>query len=125
MSALNINAITRLNSVAGVDLNVNGGVTILYNVPTGNNCIITSVVIRNASTSLTLASYSFGFNAASYNDNITNSTHIELTGNTLFTILPTKTGATKGISGGNFSIIVNTPQGVAATITIDIFGYLM
>ena len=123
MAALNLNAITRLATVTGVDMNVDPAQT-LFVVPTGKTCIISQVVIRNASISLTTASYSFGFTGAAYNDVIANATHTELTGVTLATILSAKVGAKVGSAASLFSVIMNTKQGAAATTTIDIYGYL-
>lgn len=123
MAALNTLTFTRLATVAGVDMNT-AAVSTLYTVPTGKSCVITHVVVRNASASLTTASYSFGFNSASFNDVIANATHTELTGNTLYTVLPAKVGATLGGAGNAFKVLMNTLQGGAATTTMDIYGYL-
>ena len=123
MAALNLNALTRLATVAGVDMNIDTAQT-LFVVPTGKTCVISHVVIRNASISLTTASYSFGFTGAAYNDVIANATHTELTGATLATILSAKAGAKMGVAAALFSVIMNTKQGAAATTTMDVFGYL-
>lgn len=123
MPALNNNALTLLGSTASVDMNT-ATATTLYTVPPGKSCIISHVVVRAASTSLTTASYSFGFNSASFNDVIANATHTELTGSTLYTILSAKAGATRGAAGDAFKVLMNTLQGGAATTTIDVFGYL-
>jgi hypothetical protein len=101
-----------------------GTATTLYTCPTGKSCVIREVVVRNASTSLTTASYSFGWTSAAYTDVIANATHTELTGATLLTILPAKAGSTLGASTGTFKVLMNTLQGGAATTTIDVFGYV-
>lgn len=123
MAALRENAITLLSSTSSVDMNT-ATATTLFTVPTGKSCVVTHVVVRNASTSLTTASYSFGFNSASFNDVIANATHTELTGATLYTVLSAKTGATRGVAADLFKVLMNTLQGGAATTTIDVFGYL-
>lgn len=123
MGALNTVASTKLATIAGVDMNSAAAQT-LYTVPSGKSCIITRIVVRNASTSLTTASYSFGFNSASFNDIIANATHTELTGATLFTALLSKAGAKLGAAGDILKVLMNTLQGGAATTTIDVFGYL-
>jgi len=64
MPALNKNSITRLATV-NVDMN-SGTAQTLYTVPAGLSCVISHVVVRNASTSLDTASYSFGFTGAAY-----------------------------------------------------------
>jgi hypothetical protein len=123
MAALNQNALTRLATVDLVDMN-SGTAQTLYTVPTGKTCIISHIVVRKASTSLTTASYSFGFNSASFNDVIANATHTELTGNTLFTNLIAKVGAKIGNAADVLKILLNTLQGGAATVSIDVYGYL-
>lgn len=114
---------TLLSSTAAVNLNQDPE-TNLYTVTTGKSCLITRVIIRLASTSLTTASIAFGFNAATDNDVIATATHTELTGNTLYTVLIPKIGAKVGTSTGKFSVICTIKQGGAATATIDVFGIL-
>lgn len=118
-----VNAETILSTTASVDMNT-ATATTLYTVPAGKTAVITRVVVRTASTSLTTASYSFGFNSAPFDNVIANATHTELTGNTLYTILPAKTGAAIGAAAGTFKVLMNTLQGGAATTTIDVFGYV-
>lgn len=112
-----------LSTTAAVNMNT-GTATTLFTVPTGLSCIITRVVVRNASTSLTTASYSFGFNSAVFDNVIANATHTELTGSTLYTVLSAKVGATRGAAADTFKVLMNTLQGAAATTTMDVFGYL-
>lgn len=123
MGALKQEADSLLSTTTGVDMNT-ATATTLYTVPTGKSCIITRVVVRAASTSLTTASYSFGFNSAAFDNIIANATHTELTGATLYTILSAKVGSTRGVAGDTFKVLMNTLQGGAATTTIDVFGYL-
>lgn len=113
----------RLSTTAAVDMNT-ATATTLFTCPSGKSCIVTRVVVRNASTSLTTASYSFGWTGAAYADVIANATHTELTGATLLTIIQSKTGATLGTSTGLFKVLMNTLQGGAATTTIDVYGYV-
>ena len=124
MPALNKNSITLLASISGVNMNT-AAPTSLFTVPAGaSGCVITHIVVRGASVSLTTASYSFGFNASAYNDVIANATHTELTGDTLYTVLTAKAGAKIGAAGDILKVLMNTLQGVAATTTMDVFGYL-
>ena len=112
-----------LASNALVDLNTATASTI-YTVATGKSAVITRIVLRLASTSLTTASISIGFNSASFNDVIANATHTELTGNTLYTVLAAKAGAKIGTTGQALKLLCNTLQGGAATATVEVFGYL-
>lgn len=111
-----------LASIAGVNLNT-ATETNLYTCPNGVSAVITRIILRLASTSLTTVSISFGWNAATDNDVIATATHTELTGNTLYTVLIPKTGAKVGVAAGVLSALCNILQGGAATCTIDVFGY--
>lgn len=113
----------RLSSSALVDLNTATAST-LYTVPTGKTAVVTKVILRLASTSLSTASISFGFNSTSFNDVIANATHTELTGATLYTILVAKIGAKLGAAADVLKVLCNTLQGGAATATIDVYGFL-
>lgn len=110
-----------LSSTAGVDLNT-ATATTLFTCPASSTCAITKVLITAASTSLTTASISFGWNSASFNDVIANATHTELTGSTLYTVLNAKVGAKLGAAADTFKVLANTLQGGAATVTIKVFG---
>ena len=112
----------RLSTTPSVDMNA-APATTLYTCPSGRSCVITKVVVRNASTSLTTASYSFGWTTAAFADVIADATHTELTGATLYTRLEAKAGATLGTSTDTFKVLMNVLQGGAATTTIDVFGY--
>lgn len=111
-----------LQSTPTVNMNTATATTLFTN-PTGRTCVITKVVVRNASTSLTTASYSFGWTSAAFNDVIANATHTELTGSTLQTILIPIAGQKLGPSAGTFKVLMNTLQGGAATASMDAYGY--
>ena len=113
----------QLSSTPLVNLNT-APATTLYTVPAGKSCIITRVIMRLASTSLTTVSVSFGFTTAAFADVIADATHTELTGNTLYTILIPKVGAFIGVAAATFKVLCNILQGGAATATIDVYGIL-
>lgn len=113
----------RLATNALVDLNT-ATATTLYTVPAAKSAIITKVIVRLASTSLSTASVSFGFNSTSFNDVIANATHTELTGATLYTVLLAKVGSKIGVAADTLKVLCNTLQGGAATATIDVYGIL-
>lgn len=112
----------QLSTTAAVNMNT-ATATTLYTSPTGRSTVVTKVVVRNCSTSMTTASYSFGWEAATFANVIANATHTELTGATLYTRLDPKVGATVGTTTGTFKVLMNTLQGGAATCTMDVFGY--
>lgn len=111
----------KVRTYAGVDLN-SATPTVLFTVPAGVSFVLTRVVVRNVSTSLTLVSFSLGYNAASYNDVVANATHTELTGSTLYTVLIAKNGAKLGAATTQLQLLCNTLQGGAATADLDIYG---
>lgn len=113
-----------LQTTNSVNLNT-ATATTLYTVPSGRSCIVTKFIIRNASTSLTLASVSFGYNSTSFNDVVPNQTYTELTGSTLYTPIMADMGAKVGAATDVLKIKANTLQGSAATCSIDVFGILL
>ena len=115
-----------LLSSTALDMNgTNGTETTLYTVPTGRTMVPTKIVLRNASTSLTTASWSVGFNAGTDTDFRADATSTGLTGATLAYIYRgITTGVTIGAAAAVFAFILNTKQGGAATATMDVFGYL-
>lgn len=123
MAALKEYTFTKLATVTGIDMN-SVAETTLFTVPAGKSCVPTHFVNRAASTSLTTASWSFGFNSGTSNDVVANATHTELTGSTLYTILDAKAGSARGAAADVLRIRVNTAQGGAATMTVDVFGFL-
>lgn len=114
----------RLSSTDAVDMNTATPST-LYTVPADNIAIITNVVIRGASVDLDTASLSFGFNDADHNDVIANATHTELTGATKAKVIHPDASAVRGAAADVFKVKANTLQGEAATVSIDVFGYLI
>ena len=104
---------------------VNGAAeTVLFTVPAGKSCIITKVIMHSPSDAIGQASISFGFNAgAGVNDVIVNAVRT-LTGATNYEIIPAKSDAVRGATGGTFSMIINTPETAADTAKFDVFGYL-
>ncbi len=117
----NLPDIQKLVTVAGVDLNVITK-TNLYTVPAGKTAIITFVVVRSASLSLTLAQFGFGFNALA-DDVIAPSNHNELTTSTKTSKLDADAGAESGAAASVFGIKCTVAQGVATTCAVDVFGY--
>ena len=118
-----INSSALIATVSGVDLNVTTKSN-LFTVPTGKTLVVSRVTVRNASTSLTTASFGFGFNASA-NDVVTASLHTMLVDNTLYEIVIPITGSKIGNASDVLGVKCSIAQGVAATVTIDVFGYLV
>jgi hypothetical protein len=116
-----VDAVALLATVNGADLNTTSA-TNLYTCPTGKSCIVHRVIVYNASTSLTTASYAFGWTSPNFNDVVANGTHTELTTSTVFTIMNAKTASTIGTAGQVFKIKPTIAQGAAATVSIQVWG---
>ena len=122
MAELNTLAVKKLATVSSVDFNVTTKTT-LFTVPLGKTCIIVHVVTRNASISLTTASWGFGFNANG-DDVVASATHAGLTDSTKFVLHSAKDASVRGAAADVFGVRCSVAQGAAATVTIDVFGYL-
>jgi hypothetical protein len=86
-------------------------------------CVVSHLVIRGATISLSTVSVAAGWNAAG-NNTFATATHTELTGPTLATVILATTGQTIGLPSGSFGIKNSIAQGVAANFTVDCFGYI-
>lgn len=117
-------AVSVLKTTNLVDLNT-ATPTTLYTVPTGFQAVVTRCIFRNASTSLTTASWSIGWNSAAFDNVIADATHVELAGATLYSSISAKVGATKGVAADTLKLLANILQGAAATISVDVCGYLI
>ena len=112
-----------LATVTGIDLNVTDKQT-LYTVPTGKTLVPTKIITRSASTSLTTAVFGFGFNASA-NDVVAAALHTTLTGNTLFAVDVPIAGSKVGAASDVFGLKCSIAQGAAATVTVDVIGFLV
>lgn len=122
---LNENAITLIGSAAAVDMDPGAPTvvtTILTVPPDKTGCIVTHVVCRNSSGNLDTAQFSFGFDANG-SDCIADALHAALDGSTKYIVLKAEDGAVRGVAGGTFKIGVNTAQGAAMTMDVEVFGY--
>ena len=122
---MNENALTLLGSAVSVDMDPGAPpvVTTIFTVPPDKTgCIVTHCVARNSSGNLDTAQFSFGFDAGGSNC-IADAAHTELNNATKYVALKVDDGATRGVAGGKFRIAVNTAQGGAMTIDVDVFGY--
>lgn len=121
-----------LSSTASVNVGAIAA-TALYTVPAGKTCLITRVMVRNASGTFNqLASpvASFGWNGTTFNDVIASATYTNpmAAATNYFILVPDgKTASTvsaAGAAAGVFKINVTTAATAATTCTIDVFGYL-
>lgn len=114
--------IASMTGAQRVDVNTTTA-QLVYTVPTvGANFMVTRVIARNASTSLTTASWGLGYNNPNYDDVIASATHTELTGNTLYTVVPAKNGAVVGTAAAALYFKCSIAQGVAAVMDLDVYG---
>ena len=123
MGELKEKAICKLATVSGIDMNAVAA-TALYTVPLGKHCIVTHVVLYNATADLDTANFGFGY-AAGEADVIAPAVHAALTGADLYEVVQAMAGAAIGQDDGDvFSIGVDIADGEAATLDVDVFGYL-
>lgn len=116
------NAITLLERITGVDVNTTVKQTV-YTVPTGKVAIITHIVVRNASINLDTANGGFGFDAGG-SDIVAHEAYSELDGATKIKVFQADKGSVRGAATDVLGSKCTTAQGAAATVDVDIFGYL-
>ncbi len=125
MADIREHADTLLTSVASVDLDALAETT-LFTCPAGKSCVVTKVVMRLATGGglpLGTASISFGWNTGDADDVIANGVRA-LTAATNYIIIGAANDAEIGVAAGTFKITVQTAEGAALTVTLDVFGYL-
>jgi len=123
MGELRERADTKLATVTEIDMNT-VATTDLFTVPAGKSCVITHIVIRNASITLNTASFGFGFNANA--DDVVAAAVLggNLSAAAKYRVLEATDGAVRGAATDVLKIGVDTVQGAAATMDVDVFGYL-
>jgi hypothetical protein len=124
MSALNENALTKLVTVASVDMQT-VGLTTLYTVPAGKTMYPFAIIVRTTSDSLAGGTdYDFGTGASAntWKQGVNLSTMT--TAGTDYWIIAAATKFTYCAAGSVFGIYVNTGSTAAATATIDLIGFL-
>lgn len=121
----NAESVVAEKRIASVTANLNVTTkTTLYTVPTGFKLVVTRLVLRSASTSLTTASFGFGFDANA-TDVDGSSLHTELTGSTLVSQIIPLSGAKIGSAADVLGIKCSIAQGAEATLVVDVFGVLI
>lgn len=107
--------------VSGVDLNVTTKTT-LFTPGSSQTWVVDYVIVRDASTSLTTASFPFGSNANA-DDWKATAVHAELTTSTRFTKIQPMDGAEVTTNSTPFGIKPTIAQGAAATVTIEVYAH--
>lgn len=131
MPSLKEKGIALLGTTASVDMKTAASTT-LFTVPVGKVARITHVVVRDASASLAGGtSYSFTqwVQTITLANLITANTGYVVilpfpTSSNIYTVTGTPPQFTELAAGTNFQITVTTGSTLAATATIDVFGYL-
>lgn len=129
MSALNLNAITRLATVENIDAKV-VAITPLFTVPASRALVVTGVVIRVTSFTVgakaVQAVASFGANAATYDDYLNTVTYTVAADerNIRDTVLDTAVPVYAAAS--SFRISIETGSDATTEVwAVDVFGYLV
>jgi len=124
MSALNENAITKVATVTGVDMQT-AGKTTLYTVPVGKTFYPFAIIVRETSDSLdggTDYDFGTGANCDTWKQAV-NLSSMNTPG-TDYWIIAAATKFTDCAAGSEFGIKVITGATAAATATIDVLGFL-
>lgn len=115
-----------------IDVNQNATKQDLVEVPATTNdgktvtqMIVSAVTFRRASTNIDTATGQLGFDANASNVVAGPIDLSDLTDNTKYDIVPADLGAVAGVPGDIFGFKTVTPQGAAATVQVDIFGYII
>jgi len=114
----------RLAHETAVDLNAVPA-SVLLTVPALTSYVITHIIIREASTSLTTVEFSIGWTTPAFADVIANAGHAELIDATGVIILIPIAGAMVGAAADELTLLCNVLQGAPATVTVDIYGFLL
>ena len=109
--------------IGPIDLNVLAE-TVLFTVPVGKECHITKIVMHSASGAIAAAKIQCGFNTGPANDVIANTGIITLSITDYYIIFHAQDNAKIGAAADDFSLQVETQEGAADTVLIDVFGYL-
>ena len=127
---LNENEITKLASVASVNLNAAADTeTVLFTVPPNKSLIITHVVIRTLSATAASSVITLGKTGGSCDEWLGNQTLSGLNGTTKYGVLQPVPNATTPaglilVAGESLGVEITTQAGGACTATFDVFGYL-
>lgn len=113
------NAITKLATVSGVDMEAGAGPTTLYTVPIGKVTHITHVVIRNPSASMA-GGTDFDFTQWKQTVDLSSLT----TANTDYIVIDGNNTKYQELAAATaFQITNSTGTTAACTATIDVFGF--
>lgn len=124
MVALNESALTRLISVAGVDMKT-VGLTQLYTVPAGKTMYPFAIIVRETSASLSGGTdYDFGTGALANTWKQAIDLSSMTTPGTDYWIIGAATKFTDCAAGSVFGVYVNTGSTAACTATIGVIGFL-
>jgi len=125
MAALKEKGIALLSSTASVDMQT-AQKTTLYTVPSGKTAVICFVVVRSPSASLaggTEYDFGTGDNANTWKQDVNLSSMTTLSTDVM--VIDTNNTKYSNCAGSSaFGIKVITGSTLAATCTIDVFGYL-
>lgn len=129
MSALNLNAITRLVTVPDIDAKM-VAITALYTVPAGKTLIVTDVVIRvtsfTAGGKTIQAVASFGSNAATYDDYLNSVTYTVAADDRAIHDTLLDAASPVYTAGASFRISIETGSNATTEVwAVDVFGYLV
>jgi hypothetical protein len=118
-------AISLLSSTPLVDMKTASTKRSFYTVPTGKKCIVTHICVREPTASLAGgSSYAFGSTATCNDWNAVAITLVSMTATTDAYTLTASSKVTIYTAAQVFGMYITTGSTLAATATVDVFGYL-
>jgi hypothetical protein len=110
-----------VHSMSGIDVSLTTKQQI-FTVPAGKRAVVTRVVVRDASTSLSTATYNLGFDPTNADDVV--SDPVTWDGNALAAVVATIANPVPlGQAGDVFGLKTVAQEGSPQTIVVDVFGY--
>jgi len=133
MAHLNENAITLLETTAGVNLNAAAGTeTALYTVPAGKTALVTHIVIHSVSADANLSVVTFGKTGGACDEFRGDQTLSDLDAAGKYTVVyldqgvnDTPESATEFDAGDEVGVEITTAAGNSCTCTMSVFGFLI
>lgn len=113
----------QLAHVTGLDMNT-APAQALFTVPGATHYVVTHIIMKDASVSLTTAKISIGYTGAGYTDMVNSWTCSPLANTSAYAVLTPVAGSHVGAAGEVLKLIDTVLQGGAATATCDVYGYI-
>ncbi len=116
--------LNKFSSTSRIDLN-SLNIKNLFRVPNSKKLIVTDMIVRKASAAITTASFSIGYNSGSFDNVIGSTIYSSIANDNEYIKVDIDSPSVVGDGGQVLKVNIDTPEGSALTITLDILGYLI